>query len=261
MSLFLNPVKIEVKQAKPFLIKEGEKFVPSKRYTKLIYIRRGEGYFLSENKKYKIKNNHLYVFLHRQFVEGYIEKEVELYFVLVKINIFLKVDLIQYISGKTEYQIENPKQYSDLFTALFQEIDKEAPLETKKMALTLEIISPIEANEENIKKQKAISEFLPVLEYIHKNYAKKITIARLAKILHLNHNYFTTKFTRAFGMPPLKYLNKFKMEKAQKMLIETDMTLETIAFELGYFDFSHLSKAFKEYFNCSPGEFRDTYSL
>jgi AraC-like DNA-binding protein len=52
------------------------------------------------------------------------------------------------------------------------------------------------------------------------------------------------------------YLNRLRVEKASRFLMETDMTLSEIAGSCGFEDQSWFSKIFKSFTGVSPGRYR-----
>jgi transcriptional regulator GlxA family with amidase domain len=52
------------------------------------------------------------------------------------------------------------------------------------------------------------------------------------------------------------YLNRIRVEKASRMLTETDLSLSEIAGSCGFEDQSWFSKIFKNFIGVSPGKYR-----
>ncbi|QQE77893.1 AraC family transcriptional regulator [Alicyclobacillus sp. SO9] len=63
-------------------------------------------------------------------------------------------------------------------------------------------------------------------------------------------------FQEVYGMSPRQYLSAVKLRKAKLLLIESDMTVETISRKLGYGDIAHFSRQFKRWTGQSPRSFR-----
>ena len=66
---------------------------------------------------------------------------------------------------------------------------------------------------------------------------------------------FFRLFARCFGVPPARYVLQ-RRAAAQRLLRETERTLEDIGRSLGFADAFHFSKAFKRVTGVSPREFR-----
>ena len=52
------------------------------------------------------------------------------------------------------------------------------------------------------------------------------------------------------------YIAGKRMEKAAKLLLETQYPISRIAMEVGYSNFSYFSKTFRDYAGCTPNEYR-----
>lgn len=100
-----------------------------------------------------------------------------------------------------------------------------------------------------------------VLEYIEKNYDKKITLAQLAKESFYQPSYFSKIFKECYGMPPMKYVNKKRINHAVWLLINTDDTVDSIMHCVGYLDRKHFYAMFKSETGLTPGAYRKMKQL
>jgi AraC-like DNA-binding protein/ligand-binding sensor protein len=92
--------------------------------------------------------------------------------------------------------------------------------------------------------------------YIWENYTRKISLQEIAEASGLSAPYFSTIFKDEMGENLSSYLNRLRVEKASRMLLETDQTLSEIAGACGFEDQSWFSKIFKSYTGMSPGRYR-----
>jgi AraC-type DNA-binding domain-containing proteins len=89
-------------------------------------------------------------------------------------------------------------------------------------------------------------------EYMELHASEGITVQQVADFAGVHRSYFTQVFTVEMGMPPVKYLQKIRMEKARRLLIDTDATVTEIGLSLGYPNLYTFTRAFKMYFKASP---------
>ena len=61
-----------------------------------------------------------------------------------------------------------------------------------------------------------------------------------------------------FGVSPLQYINRKKMERAQLMLLTEDMAVKEVAYTLGFNDHSYFIRLFKKLTGRTPQEYRNT---
>jgi len=93
--------------------------------------------------------------------------------------------------------------------------------------------------------------------YIRENITRKITLREIAKVAGLSPPYFSTIFKDEMGENLSRYINRLRVEKASKMLLETDTSLSEISSECCFQDQSWFSKIFKSFTGVSPGKFRN----
>lgn len=92
--------------------------------------------------------------------------------------------------------------------------------------------------------------------YIEANITEKITVDDLAQLVHFHPNYFIKFFNKYYGIPPHQYIIRKKLDYGEKLLMETDLSLEEIADILKYNSAFHFSSSFKKNTGFSPNTFR-----
>lgn len=95
-----------------------------------------------------------------------------------------------------------------------------------------------------------------MVDFIEKNYYKKISVEELAERFYLNKNYIRTIFVKELGLSPKQYIQKMRMERAAFLLTETNEDVSLVAKSVGYDDALLFSKMFKRYHELSPTEYR-----
>jgi len=93
--------------------------------------------------------------------------------------------------------------------------------------------------------------------YIRENITRKITLREIAKVAGLSAPYFSTIFKEEMGENLSRYINRLRVEKASKMLLETNVSLSEISSECCFQDQSWFSKIFKSFTGISPGKYRN----
>lgn len=95
-------------------------------------------------------------------------------------------------------------------------------------------------------------------EMIANSYNKKLKIAEIADAVGVNRSYLSNIFKRELNMSPQEFLINFRLEKAAQMLKETEEPIGSIASTVGYTDALTFSKAFKQKYNMTPTEYRNS---
>ena len=74
---------------------------------------------------------------------------------------------------------------------------------------------------------------------------------------NISEKWLRTWFKKRYGMSPLKYRQHLLFERARRLLINTNLCVKEIAFQLGYENQNYFSRAFKAHFGASPQNFRE----
>lgn len=93
------------------------------------------------------------------------------------------------------------------------------------------------------------------VNYIRNNFSRDISVADIAKKLHLTPNYLGNIFREQLGYSPLSLIISLRMGLAENLLVENQFTVKQIAWMVGYRDYSQFSKMFKKHHGISPTEY------
>lgn len=92
--------------------------------------------------------------------------------------------------------------------------------------------------------------------YIDDNYNEPITLEEIADMYQLNPSYFSSKFKSVNGVGFKEYHNNVRVIHAEKLLLETNMSITEIAIKCGYETSNYFGDAFRRANKCSPSQFR-----
>jgi AraC-like DNA-binding protein len=93
------------------------------------------------------------------------------------------------------------------------------------------------------------------LHAIHRDVARRWTVAELARVAGMSRAVFAERFTRTVGMPPMQYLLDWRMAIATDVLRRERPPLAAVAERVGYQSTSAFSTAFSRSIGCSPKAF------
>jgi AraC-like DNA-binding protein len=99
-------------------------------------------------------------------------------------------------------------------------------------------------------------ELLPTVEYIQTHFRKNINIAELAKNMGMSQSKMEHRFRKQFGLSPLQYVMRQRVNAAAEMLIRTNKSIAQIAIEVGFYDHSALTRNFIKHKNITPKAYR-----
>ncbi|TDD44642.1 AraC family transcriptional regulator [Nonomuraea terrae] len=96
----------------------------------------------------------------------------------------------------------------------------------------------------------------PALSLMHAEPGKPWGLQELASAAAMSRTTFAERFRTTAGMPPLTYLNRWRMLLAQRALRDSDVSIGSLAADLGYSSESAFSTAFKRGVGESPLRYR-----
>lgn len=118
--------------------------------------------------------------------------------------------------------------------------------------------------------QRRFRRFLPVLRhgdqavlsaqhYLEERLAGEVTVADMAAAGGLPARSFLRRFKAATGLTPRAYLQELRIERARSLLIETQLSVAEICFEVGYSDPPSFVRLFTRISGLTPGAFREHF--
>ena len=93
----------------------------------------------------------------------------------------------------------------------------------------------------------------------HEFYSQGITLEEISDRLNVTPEYLGTQFKKEIGETFSIYIKKYRINKAKKLLLSTNLKLYQISERVGYNDPKYFSKVFKERTNYLPLEYRKLY--
>lgn len=95
------------------------------------------------------------------------------------------------------------------------------------------------------------------LNYIEKNFKNNIMLQDVANELNFSNAYLSKRFKKDLGTNFNKYLTQRRIDEAKRMLIQTKMSINDIAFDIGYNEPNYFCKVFKKNEGITPTEYRE----
>lgn len=95
-----------------------------------------------------------------------------------------------------------------------------------------------------------------VKEYIAENLNENLTIKELAKSVNMSSSHFSRVFKQQTGFSPYDYILISRINRAKYLLQTTNMTIASVAYEVGFNSESNFIYYFTENEGISPGKFR-----
>lgn len=100
------------------------------------------------------------------------------------------------------------------------------------------------------------SEISEALKYIWKHYGERISVNQIAEKMNLSTGHFSRMFKKQVGTSVVKYINQYRIQKAEELLRTTNMKVYEVADLVGISDYIYFSQVFKSFTGKSPSDFR-----
>ncbi len=107
----------------------------------------------------------------------------------------------------------------------------------------------------NIKKENDIIREFNFL--VEQHFNTKHTVAEYAELLFKSPKTISNTFSKIGSKTPLSYIQDRKMLEARRLLYNTDIQIQEIAYKIGYNDIQTFSRFFKKKQGVSPSKYRE----
>jgi len=94
-----------------------------------------------------------------------------------------------------------------------------------------------------------------VITSARERLCEPISLHDMSRVAYLSAFHFNRVFHQFTGLPPAKFISAMRLDEAKRLLLNTNLSITDICFEVGYNSLSHFSKAFTEVVGCSPGSY------
>lgn len=95
-----------------------------------------------------------------------------------------------------------------------------------------------------------------VTSHVEAHLDRPIRNEDLATLVRLTPSHFGRAFRNSFGEPPHEYVIRRRIERAQGLMLASDVSLSEIALDCGLADQSHLTRLFRRLVGESPRSWR-----
>jgi AraC-like DNA-binding protein len=92
--------------------------------------------------------------------------------------------------------------------------------------------------------------------YIHEHQTEEIKLGQVAKAVNMSSFYFCKMFKRVAGINFTDYVARIRIEKSKNLLLNQNLRISEIAFEVGFQSLTHFNRVFKKILGQSPTEYR-----
>lgn len=110
------------------------------------------------------------------------------------------------------------------------------------------------------KQQEYLEKFMNVCNYINDHCTEDLSLDDVAAVAGFSKFHFTRLFKQFTGQPFYRYLNRKRIDCAQKLLVDPQISVTEVALRSGFSSLSAFIRMFKIFQGCTPTEFRSMYN-
>jgi AraC-like DNA-binding protein/ligand-binding sensor protein len=93
-------------------------------------------------------------------------------------------------------------------------------------------------------------------QFIHENQAEDLSLGQVAKAVNTSVFYFCKMFRKSTGLNFTDYMSRLRVEKAKNLLLNPNLRISEIAYEVGFQSLTHFNRMFKKVMGQSPSDYR-----
>lgn len=98
-----------------------------------------------------------------------------------------------------------------------------------------------------------------MLRYIQEHYSEQLSTAKIAQSAAISESECLRCFRSVIGMPPIQYVNQFRIQNAAELLVSTNQKIADIGALCGFQETSYFTKTFRKLKGCTPSEYRQQH--
>ena len=93
-------------------------------------------------------------------------------------------------------------------------------------------------------------------EYIAAHQMEDLTLTQVAKAVNTSTFYFCKMFKKVTGLNFTDYVSRIRIERARNLLLNRNLRISEIAYEVGFQSLTHFNRVFKRILGVSPTHYR-----
>ncbi len=92
--------------------------------------------------------------------------------------------------------------------------------------------------------------------FINEHSGEELSLEQVAKAVNMSSFYFCKMFKKFAGVNFTEYVSRIRIEKARNLLLNPNLRISEIAYEVGFQSLTHFNRVFKKVLGQSPTDFR-----
>jgi transcriptional regulator GlxA family with amidase domain len=97
-------------------------------------------------------------------------------------------------------------------------------------------------------------------DHVDRHYSAALDLDRLAAVARVSKSHFVRSFESAYGETPIRYLTRRRIERAQDLLRNANLTVTEVCVAVGFSSLGSFSSRFTDLVGESPTAYRDRWA-
>lgn len=93
-------------------------------------------------------------------------------------------------------------------------------------------------------------------QFIAEHHTEDLTLGQVAQAVHTSVFYFCKLFKKATGLHFTEYVSRLRVERARNLLLNPNLRISEIAYEVGFQSLTHFNRVFKKIVGQAPTAYR-----
>ncbi|MGY5354598.1 two-component regulator propeller domain-containing protein [Wenyingzhuangia sp. IMCC45467] len=99
---------------------------------------------------------------------------------------------------------------------------------------------------------------LDVIKLVEEHIMKTdFSVEELGSLMNMSRASFFNKLKALSGVSPVKFIRNMRLKKAAELIVNEDLLIKEVCFQVGFNDLKYFGKCFKATYNCTPAEYRN----
>lgn len=222
-------------------------------YTRLYYIISGDPYYYLNGRRVELHAGHVYLFPTGLSFRFACDTSMEQLYFHIRLHDANDTDMLRGCDKVMEYEIGHDKirDLLGLFTG-------KTPMDA--MYLKQEIYASVLTMLRAYQVPLAVAHFsrgvLQAIEYIKTHLSMKLTVSEVAANVFLSESTLSKKFKKEVGITMGGYIDEAVLFEAERLLVNTDLSVLQISERFGFCDQFYFSRRFKMKYGETPQRYR-----
>ncbi|MBQ8868388.1 MAG: AraC family transcriptional regulator [Oscillospiraceae bacterium] len=231
-----------------------------RRHFLVVYIKEGQATLLSHKDKIRLVGGNLFVMFPNEEIHYVVDKNSLWTISWVGLYGNMVYDLFESVGITPENPVKSVKNIGHALSSIFEGIyqlsfSMEHHDKLSVISLLYQFFSVLISDNGAKTSIDYVEEAARLIDY---NYDKNITVENIAERLFINKSYLSRLFKSKKGITPKEYLIKKRLDRAADLLINSTVSVNTIAISVGLSDPLYFSRIFKKHTGLSPSQYRQS---